>query len=240
MFEQTFVDVTQQTRKPATMALSLLVQASVLCILASLPLVYTPTLPLAQLRNLLIAPAPPQARAAHPPAAHTQTRSAVRVFVAPQLIAPRRVPAGIHPLGDALAAPDIPADAGAQTLSGTVVDGLIASVREAAPPPPLARKPAASNPVRVGGNVAAANLVRRVQPVYPELAKTARVQGSVEFTATISKDGNIENLTLVRGHPLLVKAAQDAVMQWKYRPTLLNGQPVEVITDIVVNFKLSQ
>jgi protein TonB len=85
-----------------------------------------------------------------------------------------------------------------------------------------------------------ANLIRRVQPVYPPLAKSARVQGTVEFTATISKDGNIENLTLVRGHPLLVAAAREAVLQWKYRPTMLNGEPVEVITDIIVNFTLSQ
>jgi protein TonB len=66
------------------------------------------------------------------------------------------------------------------------------------------------------------------------------VQGTVEFTAIISKDGNIENLKLVRGHPLLVNAAREAVLQWKYKPTELNGQPVEVITDIIVNFTLSQ
>jgi protein TonB len=94
--------------------------------------------------------------------------------------------------------------------------------------------------VQIGGRVAEANLIRKVQPVYPPLAKSARVQGTVEFTATISKEGNIENLTLVRGHPLLVNAAREAVLQWKYRPTLLNGQPVEVITDIIVNFTLSQ
>jgi protein TonB len=94
--------------------------------------------------------------------------------------------------------------------------------------------------VRVGGRVAEANLIRRVQPVYPPLAKAARVQGTVEFTAVISKEGNIENLQLVRGHPLLVEAARQAVLQWKYRPTMLNGQPVEVVTDIIVNFTLSQ
>jgi protein TonB len=84
-----------------------------------------------------------------------------------------------------------------------------------------------------------ANLIRKVQPAYPPLAKSARVSGTVEFRATISKDGNIEGLTLVRGHPLLVNAAREAVLQWKYRPTLLNGQPVEVITDITVNFTLN-
>ena len=85
-----------------------------------------------------------------------------------------------------------------------------------------------------------ANLIKRVQPVYPPLARSARVQGVVEFTAVISKEGNIENLQLVRGHPLLVNAAKEAVLQWKYKPTQLNGTPVEVITDIIVNFTLSQ
>jgi periplasmic protein TonB len=94
--------------------------------------------------------------------------------------------------------------------------------------------------VRIGGQVAQANLIRQVQPVYPALAKSARVQGSVEFTATISKEGEIENLQLVHGHPLLVNAAREAVSRWKYRPTLLNGQPVEVVTDVVVNFSLNQ
>jgi protein TonB len=78
-----------------------------------------------------------------------------------------------------------------------------------------------------------------VQPVYPALAISTRVQGIVEFTAVISKQGTIEHLQLVRGHPMLVNAAQEAILQWRYKPTLLNGQPVEVITDIVVNFKLS-
>jgi protein TonB len=66
------------------------------------------------------------------------------------------------------------------------------------------------------------------------------VEGTVEFTATINKEGTIENLQLVRGHPLLVNAAREAILQWRYRPTLLNGEPVEVITDIVVKFTLSR
>src|ERR1700685_1057618 len=239
MFDQTFVNGTQQTRKPATLALSLLMQAGVVCILASLPLVYTQTLPIAQLRNLIVAPTPPQQPVAHP-VARTQTRPAYHAFVAPQLIAPARVPIGIHPAQDAPAAPEIGPITTAQTGSGPGLDGLVAAVHEAPPPPPPMRKSTPSGPVRVGGNVTAANLIRSGHPVYPPLAKSARVQGIVEFTATISKDGNIENLLLVRGHPLLVNAARQAVLQWKYRPTLLNGEPVEVITDILVNFTLSQ
>src|SRR3982751_2019116 len=108
------------------------------------------------------------------------------------------------------------------------------------PPPPLrlAAKPPSVLPV--GGQDAEANLIKKVQPIYPPLAKSARVSGTVEFSATISKEGSIENLQLVRGHPLLVNAAKEAVLQWKYKPTMLNGQAVEVITRIIVNFTLSQ
>jgi protein TonB len=94
--------------------------------------------------------------------------------------------------------------------------------------------------IRVGGNVQQANLIRKITPIYPPLAKQARIQGTVRFTAIIGKDGSIQNLQLVSGHPLLVPAAQDAVRQWLYRPTLLNGEPVEVITQIDVNFTLNQ
>jgi protein TonB len=93
--------------------------------------------------------------------------------------------------------------------------------------------------IRVGDNVIAANLIYKVQPVYPQLAKQARVQGTVRFTAIIGKDGHILNLQLISGHPLLVQPAQDAVKQWIYKPTLLNGEPVEVVTQIDVSFTLS-
>jgi protein TonB len=85
-----------------------------------------------------------------------------------------------------------------------------------------------------------ANLIKQPKPVYPPLAKAARVQGTVKFQATISKDGTIQNLQLLGGPPLLVQAAMQAVEQWQYKPTLLNGEPVEVITTIDVNFTLSQ
>ena len=97
-----------------------------------------------------------------------------------------------------------------------------------------------SGPLRVGGNVQAANLVKKITPAYPALAKSARIQGTVRFTAIIGKDGTIQNLQLVSGHPMLVQSATEAVKQWVYKPTLLNGEPVEVITQIDVNFTLSQ
>ena len=83
------------------------------------------------------------------------------------------------------------------------------------------------------------NLIRRVQPAYPPLARGARIQGQVVLAAVISKEGMIENLRVLEGHPMLVRAALDAVSQWRYRPYVLNNEPVEVETRITVNFSLS-
>jgi protein TonB len=82
--------------------------------------------------------------------------------------------------------------------------------------------------------------VNQPKPSYPPLARQARIQGVVKFNAVIGRDGTIQNLTLVSGHPLLVPSATEAVRQWRYQPTLLNGDPVEVVTQIDVNFTLSQ
>jgi len=94
--------------------------------------------------------------------------------------------------------------------------------------------------IRVGGNVQQANLIQKVQPVYPLQAKQDHVQGKVQFTVLIGKDGHIQTLTLISGEPVLADAAKDAVSQWVYKPTLLNGQPVEVLTQVDVNFTLAQ
>jgi len=94
--------------------------------------------------------------------------------------------------------------------------------------------------LRVGGNVQQANLIQKVQPIYPLQAKQDRVQGKVQFSVLIGKDGHVQNLTLISGEPVLADAAKDAVSQWVYKPTLLNGQPVEVLTQVDVNFTLSQ
>lgn len=106
------------------------------------------------------------------------------------------------------------------------------------PPPPPSQNPQQPQKIRVGANVQASNLIRSAPPVYPPLAVQARVQGTVRFTVTIGRDGNIDNLQLVSGHPLLVNSAQEAVKQYQYKPTLLNGQPVEVVTQVDVNFTL--
>ncbi len=93
--------------------------------------------------------------------------------------------------------------------------------------------------VHIDGFVAEGNLVRRVAPIYPPLARAAGVSGSVEFTGIIGTDGHIQNLQLVRGHPLLIQAARDAVLQWEYKPMLRNGSPVPVVTNILIQFKLT-
>jgi len=103
---------------------------------------------------------------------------------------------------------------------------------------PVAVRPLApSVPIRLS-HMSEGNLIRKVQPAYPALARTARIQGAVVLQAVISKEGAIENLKVVTGHPMLVQAARDAVMQWRYRPYILNSEPVEVETQITVNFWL--
>ena len=116
---------------------------------------------------------------------------------------------------------------------GGVIGGIIGSVGETAP------RPAAPGQIRVGGNVQSANLIQQPRPAYPPLAKQARIQGTVRFQVVIAKDGTVKNMQLDSGHPLLAPSAREAVVQWVYRPTLLNGEPVEVLTTVDVNFTLS-
>jgi protein TonB len=102
----------------------------------------------------------------------------------------------------------------------------------------IPKPPAPSKPIRIS-TMKAGDLVHQVQPVYPQIAKVTHTEGAVTLTAIISKSGEIESLRVVSGHPLLVTAARDAVSLWRYRPYILNGEPVEVETQITVNFKLN-
>lgn len=94
--------------------------------------------------------------------------------------------------------------------------------------------------MRVGGNVQESKILRRVDPIYPELAKRARVEQIVMLEVSVDEEGNVANVRVIRGHPLLDQAAIDAVKQWKYSPTLLNGEPVPVIATVTVIFKLGK
>ncbi len=243
MFTQTFVDGTTHSRTPYTLGVSFVIQTFALCALILVPLMYTQVLPNAQLRSFILAPAAP-------PAPHI-TSIGIKPFhaatsrplfqVAPPRVFVARImssPSNVTPPPDFGVVGSAGDNSGANGVAG--VPGSIIGVLPPPAEPPAAKPARQSGPIRIGGGVSESLLIHKVQPTYPPIAKSARVQGTVEFTAIIGRTGQIENLQLVRGHPLLVNAAKAAVLQWRYRPTLLNGQPVEVITDILVNFTLSQ
>jgi TonB family protein len=119
------------------------------------------------------------------------------------------------------------------TAVETALSDLLSPVSAVPPPAPPPRER-----IRVGGQVAAAKLVRIVNPTYPVAARRLRLQGSVELEAMINKEGAVENLSVISGNSLLTSAAIDAVRQWRYEPTLLNGMPVEVVTTVEVTFTL--
>jgi TonB family protein len=111
-------------------------------------------------------------------------------------------------------------------------------VNIATPPPRRDEAPKPIGPLHVSGGVQMAKLVKQIIPIYPQLARNARISGVVHLVGIIGKDGSIRNLQLIDGHPLLARAALDAVSRWIYKPTLLSGEPVEVICPIDVTFTL--
>ena len=119
-----------------------------------------------------------------------------------------------------------------------MIGNFIPNVVALAPPPPKPVEKNQPSPLSVGGDVQMAKVIRKVIPEYPPLARSARISGVVRLIGVIGKDGTIQNLQLVSGHPLLARAAIEAVHQWVYKPTLLNGNPVEVIAPIEVRFTL--
>ena len=130
---------------------------------------------------------------------------------------------------------------GSDTI-GNMLAHMMPPPRPPAPPTPKPSNNIAKSdgPMRVSKGVQDAKLLRRVVPMYPPIAISARVQGTVHLIGIISKDGTIRDLQVVSGHPLLVRAALDAVRQWVYAPTLLSGEPVEVMAPIDVNFILNR
>jgi protein TonB len=117
---------------------------------------------------------------------------------------------------------------------GGVIGGVIGGIPTAVPKPVVAPQP-----IRVGGRVTAPRLIRRVEPVYPALARQARIEGSIRIDAVIDETGHVVEMKVLSGHPILVKAALDAVQQWVYEPTLLNDQAVPVLLEVTVNFVLA-
>lgn len=167
--------------------------------------------------------------------------SAVNVYRSAVITAPVTIPR-VTPL---IEDPGIEGISTSPASTPTASHQLLPNIGSAPPPPPepVAAKPPEpakkpTGPLRVGGQVMSAKLIHQVKPIYPPLARNARVSGAVKLTATIGRDGSIANLQLLSGPPLLINAALDAVRQWRYQPTLLNGEPVEVLTQIDVNFNL--
>jgi protein TonB len=253
MFDQTFVDGTGKTNKPWTVAMSFLVQSAMIFVVVILPMIFFEGLQPTQLASMLVAPPPPPPPPPPPAAAPVKVVKVIpRQFDAGRLVAPKNIPKDIAMIKEEELPPPMSGAIGVVGgvpggvpggTPGGVIGGIIGSVPSAAPPPPPppkeVPKPVTPQRIRVGGNVQAANIARMVKPAYPPLAKQARIQGTVRFNAIIAKDGSIQNLQVVSGHPLLIPAATDAVRQWQYKPTLLNGEPVEVQTQIDVNFTLS-
>ena len=251
MFEQTFIEG-GKTRKPWTVLVSFIAQLVVVAIAILIPMIYFDALPKSQLTSFLVAPPPPPPPPPPPAAAPPKVVKIIpRQFDAGRLMAPKVVPKEVAMIKEEELPPPssggvvggVPGGVPGGTAGG-VIGGIIGSVPTAAPPPPppppAAPKPVTPQRIRVGGNVQQAKLIRQPKPIYPPLAKQARISGVVRLNAIIGKDGTIQNLTVESGHPLLVPAAMEAVKQWVYAPTLLNGEPVEVVTQIDVNFTLSQ
>jgi protein TonB len=240
LFDQTFVNAHAQTRRPWTVAISLALQTLLIAIALIAPLLHIATLEVPQnipvwvpVQKLDLKMKPEVKESHSAPAAQRP------VFHLAALQAPTIVPRNIDMTPDA---PEI-ANAFAPTgLAGTSIREILPEI--AIPPAPKPITPPAPvrppSAVRVGGGVQSAKLIFGPRPGYPPLARAARTQGAVRMQATIARDGSIRNLQLVSGPPLLVAAAIGAVQRWRYQPTLLNGEPVEVITEIDVNFTLSQ
>jgi protein TonB len=256
MFEQTFVEGTGKTNKSWTVLVSFAGQIVLILIAVILPLIYTEVLPSTTLQSFLVAPPPPPPPPPPPEAAPPVKVVKVipRQFDAGKLMAPKSVPKEIAVIKeDELPPPSsgvagvvggVAGGVGGGAVGG-VLGGIIGGIPSAAPPPPpppppAVKKEAAPQRIKVGGAVIAASIINKTPPVYPQLAKSARVQGVVHLAAIISKDGTIQELHSLGGPALLIQAAMDAVKTWRYKPTMLNGEPVQVETTIDVNFTLNQ
>ncbi len=251
MFADVLLETTapQGRRRSLATLLSLSLQCSLLATLLIMPLIYTETLPNQHFLTLLVAPPPPPPP---PPPASAAAASVVQRiqsdFVDGSLRTPSRIPQEIKMIREDEEAPPATSFGGViggvpggipGGQAGGVIGGIISSTSSLMAVPKLAA-PIAPKRIRISQGVIKGSLIRRVEPAYPPLAQAARVEGEVVLAAIISKTGEIENLALISGHPMLVPSAMAAVKQWRYRPFLLNGEPVEVDTTITLTFELSR
>ena len=231
-------------RGPWATLLSFLIQIALVGVLVLIPLIYTEALPKQQLMGYLVAPPPPPPPP--PPPAAVQVVKLVKVQTEidnGQLKAPTAIPKKIQMIKEDEAPPSTGGVMGGVVggvpggQAGGVVGGVLGSIVNAAPT--AVPKVATPQRVKVSAGVTSGLLIRKITPTYPPLAKQARIQGSVVLQAVIGKDGTIQNLRAVSGHPMLIQSAIDAVRQWKYKPYFLNGDAVEVDTQVTVNFTLA-
>jgi periplasmic protein TonB len=240
MFEDSLIESGNKlkTKRGVTTVFSFLIQVFLLGILVLIPLIYTDALPKQQLMTFLVAPPPPPPPPPPPsPAAVKVVRQVPSELINGQLRTPTKIPKTIQMIKEEAAPPPM---MGSGVVGGVpggsmggVIGGIIGSTTAAVP------KVATPQRVRVSSGVSTGLLIRKVTPVYPPLARQARIQGQVVLQAEISKEGTIQNLQLISGHPMLAPAAIEAVKQWRYKPYLLNGEPVAVETQVIVNFSLS-
>jgi protein TonB len=242
MFEDSLIESGNKlkTKRFATSIVSFIGQFALIGILILIPLIYTDALPKTQLMTFLVAPPPPPPPPPPPAAAPPKVVKIQSEVINGQLRTPTKIPDKVQMIKEEEAPPDLGAGVPGGVpggipggSAGGVMGGILSSANVAVP------KIATPQRVRVSSGVSTGLLIRKVQPNYPQLAKQARIQGAVVLQAEISKDGTIQNLQLISGHPMLAPAAIEAVKQWRYKPYLLNGEPVAVETQVVVNFSLS-
>jgi periplasmic protein TonB len=243
MFEDSLVESggRLKTKRGATTVISFILEFLFLGILVLLPLIFTEALPTKQLMTLITAPPPPPPPPPPPTAAPVVVKKIQSELDNGQLRTPTAIPKKVQMIKE----DEPPPSAGPAGVVGGVpggvpggaMGGVLGSVMSSVPS--AVPKVATPTRVRVSQGVSQGLLVHKVTPQYPPLAKQARIQGVVVLQALIGKDGNIQNLHVVSGHPMLTTAALEAVKEWKYKPYYLNGEPVEVETTINVNFSLS-
>jgi len=232
-----------RTKRGATTLFSFILEVAIIGVLILIPLIYTEALPRQQLMTFLVAPPPPPPPPP-PPAAAPPVRVIKKIETEldnGQLRQPTKIPQKVQMIKEDEAPPPssagvvggVPGGVPGGSMGG-VIGGIIGQTTATVVP-----KVQTPQRVRVSQGVSEGLLVHQVRPVYPPLARAARIQGAVVLQAVIGKDGAIQNLRLISGHPMLAPAAIDAVKQWRYKPYFLNGEPVEVDTQITVNFTLA-
>lgn len=245
MFEQAMLSQQGQSNRGWSVLLSFGMQAALVSSAVLLSMWYTDTLPNVRFSSVPLPP-PPLAPPVTEVVPQAQSRAATSTLT-PSVPTPRiaLIPNPAAPLTAVQESLDAPPDVASTSPAASTVgvpggSGSVDLVRTPPPPPPPTQpveKP--RGPIRVSSGTQAAKLIKQVMPVYPPIAKSARISGTVHLMGTISKDGSIRNLQVVDGPPLLVKAALEAVRQWVYRPTLLSNEPVEVLAPIEVRFILN-